>query len=740
MAGQYDAFDSDDSGSSNKPDKAIWELGDIYNKSTWAELSKWLAGEKIYLQQENRDRFKRIENNLALYKGVQYHSQDTRDDSSERGIDRSKSLSKIVANHIYDLVQNKVSRLIKFKPGIVALPTANELEDRVGSKMSESLIRHIWYQQNFEGEVQNDFIKAVHVMGEAYLGVVWDPNSGDILEDMKDYMSEMSDKGEVTLTGDDGKPDIDESGKPIKLTRVVKYGDVVYEIWYTLDCLVDRQPQFKQAEYMFHRRLVANAIVKKIYPEVQNGVGSTSDAQYYDYEKMQVKNAKGKVAVWTMYHKKTEYLPKGAVIKFINDKVVSCVPLKDTQGDLPVLRLTDIDLPGETHGESFISQIKGLTGTYNNLTNLILRNQVLTSHPKWVFPLGSVRKESLGNDITLVEYKGAQPPLLMQQNPTPGEVFQFRDQLKQEFQQIAGIFGVSRGEPPPGVKAGVALQFLAEQENERFNEMVLKYNEWIRQTAIKTLERCADNYESDDKRMIMVIGKQNQWMSTFFDVKYLSRRYDVRVQNASALPQSKAAKTQYLLDLNEQFPEMVPGEMVLDMLDISQPDKFIDYNTVTVRAAEAENESIMQGVGELNDPQDYEDHILMWKVHMKQMREWSFKNQTDKSVQDRMMSHVMAHEMLMVQKAQQNPMYLEQCMQLPSWPVFSALPMPPQPQPPGPPLEPMGMPQEAPLPPDGAYQEERDQLNIPPPSEIQQAMGDNQIPQDVGPIDPTTAI
>jgi len=52
----------------------------------------------------------------------------------------------------------------------------------------------------------------------------------------------------------------------------------------------------------------------------------------------------------------------------------------------------------------------------------------------------------------------------------------------------------------------------------------------------------------------------------------------------------------------------------------------------------------------------------------------------------------------------------------------------------------MGMPQEAPLPPDGAYQEERDQLNIPPPSEIQQAMGDNQIPQDVGPIDPTTAI
>jgi hypothetical protein len=735
MASNYDAFDADDSNYTNKPEKDIWELGDIYSKSVWPDLGKWLVGEKTFLTQESRDRFKRIENILALYKGIQYQSQQIKEDTRDQGIDRSTSMSKIVANHIYDLTQNKVSRLIKYRPGIVALPTSNELEDRVGSKMSESLVRHIWYIQDFEGEIQNSFVKLVHLMGECYLGVIWDKNAGEIVEDFQEYQKELNEKGEVMLKKEDGSPELDDDGNPIKLTQAVKYGDVVYEIWFTLDCLVQRKPQYKDALYMFHRKIFPTSIVKKKYPDIGDKTGTGENAQYYDYEKMQVKTLKNQTAVWTFFHKKCEELPKGAKIVLIGDKVVECEPLKDSQGDFPVVRLTDIDLPGETHGESYVQMIKGLTGTYNNLTNVILRNQVMTAHPKWVFPAGSVRKESLGNDITLVEYKGAVPPQLMQQNPTPAEVFNFRDILKQEFQQIAGIFGVSRGEPPPGIKAGVALQFLAEQENERFNEMVLKYNEWIRQVAIKTLERCADNYQPDDKRMIMVIGRQNKWMSTFFDVKYLTRKYDVRVQNASALPQSKAARTQYLLDLNEQFPQQVPPEMVMDMLDISQPDKFIDYNTASVRAAEAENESIIQGVGELNDPQNYEDHIMMWKIHVKQMREWSFKNQTPDDIQERMKNHVMAHEMLMIERAKVNPPYLELCAALPGWPIFfditDAMPPPPQPE----------LPPEMPAPPmEGLPQDPQMPVNEPPPSPAMEAEAANQMPQAVGPIDPSTAI
>ena len=226
MSSNFDAFESDSDTYVNKPKEEIWELGDIYSKDKWDEVAKWLVGQKNWLQSENRERFRSIEHNLSLYKGIQYQSQSIKESARDQGIDRSQSITKIVSNHIYDLVQNKVSRLIKYRPGIVALPTSNELEDRVGAKMSESLIRHIWYLQDFEGKVQNEFVKLVHVMGEAYLAVLWDPNQGEIHEDMKDYIKDLNEKGEVILKSDDGTPELDEEGKPIKLTKAVKYGDI----------------------------------------------------------------------------------------------------------------------------------------------------------------------------------------------------------------------------------------------------------------------------------------------------------------------------------------------------------------------------------------------------------------------------------------------------------------------------------------------------------------------------------
>lgn len=680
MANNYDAFDEQQASVTyGKPKKELWEI-DIFNKASEGELIQWLMGEKNYLIEENRARMRTVETNLAQYKGIQYQSQYINDyNSSEKGSDRSQILQKIVCNHIYDLVQQKVSRLIKYRPALAILPTANELEDRVGAKMSKLLLDNIWYEQNFEGEVQNEFVKTVHVMGEAYLAVLWDKNAGPIHKDIRPKLDELKKNGEFVLTQEDGSPELDENGEPIKIKNVIHYGDTVYQIWYTLDTLLDKKSQWKEVDHLFHKETISKAEAKQKY-----GYGETKefaeDAFMYDYEKMVTRKLANECMLWTFYHRKTEMLPTGAEIKFIGDRVVSVKELDSSSGKLPVERLTDVDMPGELHGVSFIQVIKGLTGTYNNITNMIVRNQVLVSHPKWMYAQGSINVDALGNDITNVSVKGPIMPQLVQTNPTPRELFEFRGLLKEEFQQISGVFGVSRGEPPPGIKAGIALQFLAEQENERMNEMVLKYNDWVRRIGIKTIERCADNYQPDDERMMMILGKNNKWMSTFFDVKYLSKQYDIRVQNSSALPQSKAARTQYLLDLNEKFPAQITPEQVLDQLDLAQPDKFVDIATVSVKAAEAENESIMEGTAELHDPKEYEDHIIHWITHVKQVREWSFKNQSPKELQEKMEAHILAHEMLMVKKLMTNPNPLYQEMvatRCPGFPLFFTIPTPP---------------------------------------------------------------
>ena len=78
--------------------------------------------------------------------------------------------------------------------------------------------------------------------------------------------------------------------------------------------------------------------------------------------------------------------------------------------------------------------------------------------------------------------------------------------------------------------------------------------------------------------------------------------------------------------------------------------------TVSVRAAESENEDIMAGrfVG---DPEEFEDHIVHWKTHTKAMQERTFKEECPIEYREEMMEHIAIHEFLMVEKAKTNPAF-----------------------------------------------------------------------------------
>lgn len=674
MSGQYDAFDNVDEASVARPDKPIWKL--LTENAPDDELHKWLMAEKSWLESENRERFRTVHRNLSRYKGLQYLSQElrqvTRDNTSEELA--ARRIQKIVANHVYDLVQNGIARTVKYRPAVAVLPTTDDFEDKTGSKMAKNLLDHLWYVQEFDGLLQPEFHKNVRVMGECYLGIVWDENAGDAVEG-SDKIEESLAKGEkkVTLTDKEGKPELGDDGKPIIVDRPIKNGDVVYEVWLTLDVLLDRKRRWKQVDYMFRREILDVYEARLRFPGNDEKLSEEQNALEYDFEAMAMKSQKGKVVLWHFYHRHTIGLCKGANIVFSSKGIVkkNKKGLGYDHGKLPCTRLTDIEIPGELHGHSGIETVAGLIGAYNNLTNATIENLVMCGRPKWAFPAGSVRRETLGNAITMVEFKGPVAPTLLSMNPTPPEVYKLRAELREEFRQIYGIFGVSRGEPPPGIKAGVALQFLSEQENERGNEGVLKSNEWIKQTAIMTLAVAGQNYEKDDKRLIQILGKNNKWQSAFFDVASLQNDYDVRIQNSSALPQSKPARTQTLFDLNERFPDQVSGEQVLEMLDMSQEEKFYDTTTRSVRAAQAENEQIIEGPQgtPINDPMEYEDHIQHWKEHVGRMREWDFKNQTPEERQNLMIDHVRATELLMSENAKLNPEYMKAVMALPGFPA-----------------------------------------------------------------------
>ena len=412
------------------------------------------------------------------------------------------------------------------------------------------------------------------------------------------------------MLDENGQQVVDPQGNKIYVDSPVRIGDVVYRIQLAPEVLVQPKQKWGDVEYLFTIEPMSTSALRAKYPK-KAGLIKDTDTQIYNYEKMELEPTRRETLVFTFWHKRSPFMDKGRKIVFTNDCILENTEFPFSHDRLPCVRFTDQDLPGELHGQSFYEQIKGLTGTYNNLTNMLIRNIVMVSHPKWMVPAGSVALDRLGNDITIVQYKGPQPPVLANASSVPGDVFSFRDKLKEEFQQISGVFGVSRGEPPPGIKAGVALQFLSEQESERYNELVLKWNEMIRQVAEMTLAVAGDYYDDSDERMIRILGKNNEYMVEFFKTSHLSKDYDIRIQNSSALPKSVAARTQTLLDLSERFPEQFTGEQVIEMLDLAQSDKFVDSATVAIRSSEAENEKLYE-VKDPNElaPVEYENRLL----------------------------------------------------------------------------------------------------------------------------------
>ena len=77
-------------------------------------------------------------------------------------------------------------------------------------------------------------------------------------------------------------------------------------------------------------------------------------------------------------------------------------------------------------------------------------------------------------------------------------------------------------------------------------------------------------------------------------------------------------------------------------------------------------------------PREYENHVIHWREHTRVLQEYSFKFQTPVEAQDRLINHIRATEMLMVEQAASNPLFAQELQKLALFPMFfKAVPPPP---------------------------------------------------------------
>lgn len=628
-----------------------------------------------------------------------------------------EKFSRVTVNQIYDLTEHWVSQMTRFAPAIAVIPPNSEYNDRIAAKLSKAFIDYLFYVNDID-DILEECARQCRLFGESYCFVEWD----DAIGDYHPLVGEASALDlRIPLLDSDGKHVKNSDGEPLYIDNKPRVGDVKYDVVLPWHVFVQPKDKWKDVEWIVKVKCVDADYLKAKYPDKADFIDSESINHEYSVDYLTADTNFNEVLQFEIYHKSSEFLDKGRYIKLVPGCILENRELGYSHGELPVVRLTNIDLPGELHGASFFQNILLLQVVLNNLYSLAYTNIALGSHLYWLVPVtGNVDKEKLRNSATVIKYQGTTPPKIETFKTVGQEIFKVIEMVEQKISSISGRQPISQGVVPPGVEAGIAMTFLEEQENQRANVDIKKHNAFIKKLARLSLAVCGDKYKEEDGRTIRIVGKNNVFSIKALDVAKLGGPYDIRVQRTTALSESKSGRLSQILALEGRFPGILPREQVLDLLDLANDQKFYDLATVALQSAEAENEQMLDGT-RVQSPMEWEEQIIHWQTHVKFIQTRSFKEDVPEPIKQMFFSHIRTHEMWMLRKLKLplvSPVYTQKLQTLEGFPMFMVLPPIPQAAPAGAPGEPPAPGGPMPPPPvDESTSPEPTGMEAPPPEE-----------------------
>ena len=630
--------------------------------------------------------------NLLVFKGVHWLNQNRYNGSFlDRQRVATRNSPKVVINHLYDFVEQWVSRLTRFRPAVKVFPANVEYEDKQDAKIAQMVLDHIWYVNDIDAILQ-EFARQAKIFGESYLYILWDETKGEkdprYVQAQKDMMA-MHGTNRVPVVDPDGNPILSSKGDPLMIDKAVRLGDLSYEIdapWHTFD-----MPCSNPADIDWCIRWKAMDVdyLKAKYPEKANDIRNDQGWDVFGRYELPMGKMDNQTIVYELWHRSTEMMDEGRYLRWCRGALLENGKLPYSHGKLPRVKFTDIDIPDEIRGMSFFQQLFPLQHQINACASLIFKSLVLLAHPKIVMPDGACEITQLLNESTIVTYQGGVPPQLMTMHPVTQELFQYINKLEQTAEKLSGVFTMSRGQAPSGIRAAKALRVLEEQEDKRGYITSIKYNNaGIVENAKMTLSVAGDYYNDDEGRLARVVGKGNRHMIVKFKQANLAKPYDIRIEQTTALSKSPAARIDELNEMQQvRFDPTAPftRAQYMEMLDFDNVEEFKDIMARAVECANSENEDLLDGKS-VPDPTMQEDLIQHWIIHRQIMqgREYKETGYIPEAAKQAFEAHFLATEMLMAEKAMGTPMSLPNPMfsqllmaQCPDFPVMFNMPTSP---------------------------------------------------------------
>lgn len=314
--------------------------------------------------------------------------------------------------------------------------------------------------------------------------------------------------------------------------------------------------------------------------------------------------------------------PDGLCFIFTKAATVKKSSYEYGHGELPIHMMGHIQLPTSQHSMSIVQQLRGPVLEISKTKSQLIENRNLMANPPWVIAKQlQITKEIQNRPGLRLEYNfmpNIPPPKPVEMPEMPKYVVELMEGLKEDVREISGQGETSQGKVPPGARSGVAIAYLQEEDDTRLGPTVQEFEEVMEGVAYQQLRIMAEKY--DTPRSVSIVGISKEAEVFDFIGTMLAGAQGVQCRAGSALPRSKAAKQQYILDLWDRKLEQDPRK-VRQMLELSEgePDEW----EVDLDQAERENHELKEST----DPgvEEWYNHPAHHYIHRNFMKSAEYR-------------------------------------------------------------------------------------------------------------------
>lgn len=617
--------------------------------------------------------------NVAFYYGFQWTAYSVVSGELHQ-VDNPAGMIRITSNQIQPRIRNLHAKMTKSRPKIDPIP-ADWTEDAILSAEVSRKLLDQWQDLHGEDELDSETIDWFLLCGDCFRKVGFDPTEGEAIsvdkEKFYEYtgydgetglaqMEEIFTEGQNNVNFNVGE--IFDDVVPAFEVYVPEYGTNMRNVGELLH--VKLMP-FEDAKSKWGAKKLA-----KVSPTKEIHMGTYFQTRLLGMAGQDIGSSTGiseallrgtdLVFIKELWQAPTRKHPKGFCTIVVGESTDGVVYAEDNpwydawaphkilsdQGYIPFIKFACINAPGKFWQVSPVEGMRPLQAEYNRCITDITQNRVTVGRNKIVAPKTSqIDEEEIANiHGQFLQFSGIIPPQIIPAQPLPQQTEREIERNSHDLDTISGSHEVSRAQVPTGVKSGIAINYLLEQDDTTLGPIIGNY-ERAKVKLAKAKLGLAKYFYIEERILENTSVNDIVAVSTFKGSNITTR---IKLVPGSALPQSRAALQAIYMDLYERGAIVdevgAPNpQKLFKMLRETLPvDAFFEDQSLDVARVQRENLLLSQGAMVRAMP--WEDHKIHFEEHNKYRKSERYYRLMEMNPQVAQMfdSHVNEHLMFLM--------------------------------------------------------------------------------------------